>query len=77
MILQSPVPDSSFLPGLLYGLVTVVLLWFVMLPAFGWGLFGKNGPPATRVVLAGLLTHFCYGIGLGAVMTIALKTGWA
>jgi len=75
MILQSPVPENSFLPGLLYGLVTVGLLWFIMLPAFGWGMFGKNGPPATKVVQAGLLTHSCYGIGIGAVMTLALKTG--
>lgn len=75
MLLQTPVPENSFLPGLLYGLATVGLLWFVMLPAFGWGVFGKNGPPATRSVLAGLLTHLSYGAGVGAVMTLVMKAG--
>ena len=75
LIPQIPVPVNHLLYGLLYGVITLPLLWFVMLPAFGWGLFGKNGPPGSRVVLAGVLTHLAYGFGIGVVMTLVSVLG--
>lgn len=62
-----------WLGGLLFGLATSVLPWFVLLPAFGWGWFGRRGPRGTHALLASPLSHVPYGLGLAAVM--ALGTG--
>ncbi len=75
LIPQLAVPVNHILPGILYGIVTLILLWFVMLPAFGWGWFGFGGPPNTRPILAGVLTHLAYGLGIGIVMTVVSSLG--
>lgn len=68
---------SQIVQGLLYGLITLPMLWLVMLPAFGWGWFGKKGPLGAKMVFAGLLTHIAYGFGIGLFMTLALVVGLA
>lgn len=42
-----------------------------MMPSFGWGLFGLKRIPKKNTILAPILTHIVYGIGLGLVMYIA------
>jgi hypothetical protein len=61
-------PSHPIWSGLLFGLGTSVLPWFVLLPAFGWGWFGRRGPPGANALLASPLSHIPYGIGVGAVM---------
>jgi len=65
-----PSPDHPILCGLLFGLVTSVLPWFVLLPAFGWGWFGRRGPRGANAMLASPLSHLPYGLGVGAVMAL-------
>jgi hypothetical protein len=65
-----PSPDHPILAGLLFGLVTSLLPWFVLLPAFGWGWFGRSGPAGANALLASPLSHIPYGLGIGAVMTL-------
>jgi len=65
-----PSPDHPILVGLLFGLVTSLLPWFVLLPAFGWGWFGRCGPAGANALLASPLSHIPYGLGVGAVMTL-------
>lgn len=60
-----------WLGGLLFGLVTSVLPWFVLLPAFGWGWFGRRGPRGANALLASPLSHIPYGMGIGAVLALA------
>ena len=43
----APLPDQPLLDGLIFGLATSVLPWFVLLPACGWGWFGRRGPRAS------------------------------
>lgn len=76
VLLTLGVPASTYpiLGGLLFGLVTSLLPWFVLLPAFGWGWFGRRGPRGANAVLASPLAHIPYGLGVGAVM--ALGTGF-
>lgn len=66
-----PSPDHPILGGLLFGLVTSALPWFVLLPAFGWGWFGRRGPRGANAMLASPLSHIPYGLGVGAVMAMS------
>lgn len=52
------------LPYLLYGLVTSVLPWFLLLPSFGWGWWGRNGPKGSNAWAASPLSHTPYGLGI-------------
>ena len=61
-----------WLGGLLFGLSTSVLPWFVLLPAFGWGWFGRRGPQGTNALLASPLSHLPYGLGIGAALALAI-----
>lgn len=61
-----------WLGGLLFGLATSLLPWFVLLPAFGWGRFGRRGPRGANALLASLLSHIPYGLGMGAVMALGI-----
>ena len=52
------------LPYLLFGLATSVLPWFILLPSFGWGWWGRNGPKGSNALLASPLSHLPYGLGI-------------
>ena len=47
-----------------YGLATCVLPWFLMFPAFGFGLLGLRGPPELMSIRTSLMNHLFYGFGL-------------
>jgi hypothetical protein len=68
-----PPPLRHLLGGVLFGLATSLLPWFVLLPSFGWGLFGRRGPRGSNALLASTLSHIPYGLGVGAVMAFG---GW-
>jgi len=63
-------PGNHLLTGFVWGLATVLLPWFVLFPGFGWGLFGTRSPQNVRSVLAPLVEHSIYGLGVGIVLTI-------
>jgi hypothetical protein len=67
-----PVPANHLIPSLLWGLATTLLPWFTNFPAFGWGFFGIRAPRGTRPLIAPMISHVLYGLGLGMVLTIAL-----
>jgi hypothetical protein len=69
----APLPDQPLLCGLMFGLATSVLPWFVLLPAFGWGWFGRRGPAGTKALLASPLSHIPYGLGVGVVITLGTR----
>ena len=59
----------SVSPGVLlvalgYGLATCVFPWFLMFPAFGFGLLGRRGPQELRLFRTSLINHLFYGFGL-------------
>lgn len=70
-LLLVDVPLPPILSGLLFGLATSALPWLVLLPAFGWGWFGRRGPRGANALLASPLSHIPYGLGLGAVMSLS------
>jgi Protein of unknown function (DUF2938) len=63
-------PTSHLLGGVLFGSATSLLPWFILLPSFGWGLFGRRGPRGTNALLASTLSHIPYGLGVGAVIAV-------
>ena len=67
-----PFPNNHLLGGLLFGLATSLLPWFVLLPSFGWGFFGWRGPQGSNALLASTLSHLPYGLGVGAVVAVGL-----
>jgi hypothetical protein len=67
-----PLPSNHLLGGLLFGLATSLLPWFVLLPSFGWGFFGRHGPQGSNALLASTLSHIPYGLGVGAVIAVGL-----
>jgi Protein of unknown function (DUF2938) len=71
LFLGVPSPTHPIVGGLLFGLVTSLLPWFVLLPAFGWGWFGRRGPRGANALLASPLSHIPYGLGVGAVMAMS------
>lgn len=67
-----PFPSNHLIGGLLFGLATSLLPWFVLLPSFGWGFFGRRGPQGSNALLASTLSHIPYGLGVGAVIAVGL-----
>ncbi|HEY0634458.1 MAG TPA: DUF2938 family protein [Gammaproteobacteria bacterium] len=64
-------PLTSPLPYLFFGLATSALPWFILLPSFGWGLWGRRGPAGSNALLASPLSHIPYGLGIWlAVVTV-------
>lgn len=58
--IQNPTP----LPALAAGLVTVVMPFFVMQPAFGFGIAASRTPKPTVARQRSLMAHFSFGVGL-------------
>lgn len=57
--------------AILFGLATSVLPWFILMPSFGWGWFGARSPVVSRPILAPLLSHIAFGLGLGLVFWVS------
>jgi len=66
-----PMPADHLIPGLLWGLTTTLLPWFILYPAFGWGFFGIRAPSGTRPLISTTISHLLYGLGLGIVLNIS------
>jgi hypothetical protein len=63
-------PTHHLWGGVMFGVATSVLPWLVLLPAFGWGWFGRRGPQGSNALLASTVSHIPYGLGVGAVMAL-------
>jgi Protein of unknown function (DUF2938) len=66
LLLSSALGTSprSLILALGFALCTNLLPWLLMFPAMGYGWFGAQGPPGTRLFVSSLVTHFFYGLGL-------------
>ena len=51
-------------PALLFGVVTVIVPFLVMQPAFGLGVASSRTPKPSRARLKSLLAHTAFGVGL-------------
>lgn len=54
--------------SLLFGLLTCVLPWLILMPAIGKGVFGHKMPADKKPLLAPILSHIAYGLGIGITL---------
>jgi hypothetical protein len=64
------VPTQHLWGGVMFGAATSLLPWLLLLPAFGWGWFGRRGPRGSNALLASTVSHIPYGLGVGVVMAL-------
>jgi Protein of unknown function (DUF2938) len=64
------VPTHLLWGGVFFGAATSLLPWLMLLPAFGWGIFGRRGPRGANALLASMVSHIPYGLGVGVVMAL-------
>lgn len=63
-IMESSQLTSSPIPYLCFGLATSILPWLILMPLFGWGLFGSRAPKGSQPLVASPLNHLGYGLGM-------------
>lgn len=51
-------------PALTFGLITVLLPFFIMQPAFGFGIAASKMPDPLQARLKSVMTHLVFGLGL-------------
>ncbi|WP_158960748.1 DUF2938 domain-containing protein [Myroides fluvii] len=56
--------EPSLIPALSVGILTTVAPFFMMQPAFGFGIAASKTPQPKTARIRSLLTHTIYGIGL-------------
>ena len=61
-------PENHIPAGLLFGLISVSLTWFVQYPCFGFSWFGLKGPAGSTTIWPPLVLHSVYGLIMGAVI---------
>lgn len=54
----------TMIPALLFGMVTVLMPFFIMQPAFGLGFASSRTPNPAQARLRSLLNHTSFGVGL-------------
>ena len=54
----------TLIPAIIFDVVTVLLPFFIMQPAFGLGFAASKTPNPTQARLRSLMNHAAFGIGL-------------
>ncbi len=54
----------SFIDGVIFGALSVVVPWFFFLPAMGKGMMGRLTPVPAKTCLLAFLTHVIFGVGI-------------
>jgi hypothetical protein len=62
--------QPTVLPALIIGIVTIIAPFFIMQPAFGFGIAASKTSNATLARFKSLMSHSIYGLGLylGAIL---------
>ena len=63
----------TLIPAILFGVVTVLMPFFIMQPAFGLGFAASRTPNPTQARLRSLMNHTAFGVGL---YLFALLVNW-
>jgi hypothetical protein len=71
LVFNLPLPENHLIPGLVFGLATVLLPWLVLYPGFGYGFFGVRAPLNSRPLIAPAIEHMLYGLGMGIVFNLS------
>jgi hypothetical protein len=63
----------TLIPAIAFGVLTVLMPFFIMQPAFGLGFAASKMPNPTQARLRSLMNHTAFGIGL---YLFALLVNW-
>ena len=58
-------PLGHLFSATVFGLLTSIFPWFILMPSFGWGVFGLKAPEGARPIVSPILSHIPYGFGIG------------
>lgn len=61
---------KNYVAAAAYGLLTCVFAWFLMFPAFGFGVFGSNAPAEAKLLRTSTMNHIVFGLTLGVVFNL-------
>ena len=64
------VTANHLIMSAIFGLLTSVFPWFVLMPSFGWGLFGAKTPFKSKPILSPIISHLFFGLGIGLTFVI-------
>lgn len=64
---------KNFLVTAIYGLLTCVFAWFVMFPAFGFGICAVKGPTEAKLFRSSTLNHIVFGLGIAIFFNIFFR----
>lgn len=64
LIGNSWLQHPTLIPAILFGVVTVLMPFFIMQPAFGLGFAASRTPNPTQARLRSLMNHTAFGVGL-------------
>jgi len=53
-----------------FGLLTSILPWFILMPSFGWGIFGTRALVGSKPIISPLISHLPYGFGIGLTIVV-------
>jgi len=62
--LNEPIIRNHMWMSLLYGIVTVFLPWFWLLPSVGHGFIASKSPKRSLIIRTNLVNHTNFGLGL-------------
>ena len=65
-------PSDHLVPCLAWGLVATFLPWLILFPAYGWGAFGVDAPENVSTLVAPVISHLFYGLGLGLTLNLLM-----
>ena len=77
LVMDDWLARPTFLPALLYGLVSVIFPFFIMQPSFGLGIAASRTPRPAQARLKSLMTHTVFGIGMyscALIVSHAMRT---
>jgi len=65
-------PNSMYM-GIIYGWLTLLLPWLIMYPGLGFGFFGLGDHNSVNNIIASIIAHSFYGLGITFWLGIVRK----
>jgi len=62
--------NASYIDGIVFGLVSVIIPWFFFMPAMGAGIMASNTPNPRLACTLAFATHGVFGTSLGLLFQI-------
>lgn len=59
--------------GSVFGLLTSLFPWFILMPSFGWGVFGSKTPFESKPIISPIISHVPFGFGIGLTFFLYFK----